>query len=243
MTSPSQFRSRGPLPLGSHRYAAEFNEVKELGSATSTVRTPAQTYIAKWWQSTPVRSWNEVARELASRTGMDGLQTARLLALQGFSAADASISCWNDKYHWDFWRPWNAIPRAAEDGNPATTADPSWAALVTAPYPEHPSGHLCLDGANVSSLWRYFGNATPGGYSITSVSTLLAAGEPTVRHFDSLTQAIDEVVEARIWAGLHFRTADRQGKRLGMDVARHVWKEELRPVWHHHHHHHHGHHH
>ncbi len=113
-------------------------------------------------------------------------------------------------------------------------ADPAWSALITAPYPDHPSGHLCLDGAGVRSLRMYFGDTTTGGYSITSVSALLAAGEPTVRHFDSFTQALDEIVEARIWAGLHFRTADRQAKQLGLDVARYVWKKELQPVHHHH---------
>ena len=236
LTSPSQFRTAGPLRLGGARYAAELNEVKALGSATSAVRTSTQTYIAKWWQSAPVRSWNEVARDLAMRHDLGALHTARLLALENFSEADAAINCWNDKYHWNFWRPWNAIRRAAEDGNAATVADPAWTALITAPYPEHPSGHLCLDGAGVRSLRMYFGDTSPGGYSITSVSALLAAGEPTVRHFDSFTQALDELVEARIWAGLHFRTADRQAKQLGLNVAGYVWKKELQPLRHHHHH-------
>ena len=237
MTSTSQFRTPGPLRLGGHRYAAEFNEVKALGSATSTTRTPTQTYIAKWWQSTPVRSWNEVARDLTGRHDLGALATARLLALQNFSGADASINCWNDKYHWNFWRPWNAIRRAAEDGNAATEADPAWTPLISAPYPEEPSGHMCLDGANVRSLRMYFGDTVSGGFSMTSVSALLTAGEPTVREFGSFKQVLDEIVEARIWAGLHFRTGDRHGKQLGLDVAGYVWNNELQPVRHHHHHH------
>lgn len=235
MASSSQFRTPGPLRLGGHRYAAELNEVKALGSATSTVRTPTQTYIAKWWQSTPVKSWNEVARDLTMRHDLGALHTARLLALQNFSSADAAINCWNDKYYWNFWRPWNAIRRAAEDGNTATVADPAWTPLISAPYPDEPSGHMCLDGANVRSLRMYFGDTVSGGFSMISASTLLGAGEPTVRQFGSFKQVLDEIVEARIWAGLHFRTADRHGKQLGLDVAKHAWSNYLQPLGHHHH--------
>jgi len=234
MTSSSQFRTAGPLALTSTQWATELNEVKAKGAVNSAVRTPTQGYIARWWQSTPARSWNEVARDLAARHGLDALATARLLALQDLSGADAAINCWNDKYHWDFWRPWNAIRRAAEDGNPATDPDPGWSPLVSAPYPENPSGHLCLDGAYATILQKYFGDTIPGGFSITSVSTLLAAGEATVRSFGSFTQVLDEIVEARIWAGLHYRTADLQGRALGVNVANHAAANYLQPVGNHH---------
>jgi hypothetical protein len=235
LESPSQFRTRGPLKLSSARYAREFNEVKEIGAVNSTVRTATQTYIARWWQSTPVRSWNEVGRDLAMRNGLDAVDTARLLAMQNFSGADASINCWNDKYYWDFWRPWNAIQRAAEDGNPATEPDATWLPLIAAPYPDHPSGHLCLDGAHTRILRMYFGDTGDGGYSITSISAFLQPGDAAVRQFDSFSQALDEIVEARIWAGLHFRNADLQGKRLGLSVARYAAAHYLQPVGHHHH--------
>jgi hypothetical protein len=238
--SASQFRTRGPLALSSAQWARELNEVKAVGALNSTTRTATQTYIARWWQSTPAKSWNEVGRELAMRNHLNALETARLLALQNLSGADAAISCWNDKYHRDFWRPWNAIPRAAEDGNPATAPDPGWLPLISAPYPEHPSGHLCLDGAHTRILRMFFGNTVPGGYSITSLSTFLAPADVRTRHFDSFSQALDEIVEARIWAGLHFRTADLQGKALGQGVARYVAAHALQPVHngrHHHRHH------
>jgi hypothetical protein len=151
MQSSSQFRTAGPNALSSAAWAQEFNEVKALGSSNSAVRTPEQTHIAIFWQSTPVLTWNAVARTLAS--DLDIVDTARLLAMENLAGADAAINCWNDKYYWDFWRPWNAIPRAAEDGNPLTEPDPTWAALITAPYPEHPSGHLCLDGARTCACW------------------------------------------------------------------------------------------
>ncbi|WP_243057153.1 vanadium-dependent haloperoxidase [Nocardioides sp. SR21] len=238
MTSSSQFRTAGPLALTSTQWATDFNEVKAIGSATSAVRTAEQGYIARWWQSTPVRSWNEVARDLADRNDLNALDTARMLALANLSGADAAINCWNDKYYWDFWRPLNAIRRAAEDGNAGTEPDAAWTPLISAPYPDHPSGHLCLDGAYTTILRAYFGNTIQGGYSITSVSSLLLAGEATVRTFGSFSQVLDEIVEARIWAGLHFRTADRQGKWLGIRVAWHAGTHYLRPLRHHHHGHH-----
>ena len=105
------------------------------------------------------------------RKRLGALKSARLLALQNLSGADASINCWNDKYYWDFWRPWNAIRRAAEDDNPATKPDAGWLPLIAAPYPEHPSGHLCLDGAHTRILRMFFGDKVKGGYSITSISS------------------------------------------------------------------------
>ena len=237
LRSASQFRTAGPLRLSSTKWATEFNEVKAIGAVNSSVRTATQTYIARWWQSTPVKSWNEVARDLAMRNDLDALATARLLALQNLSGADAAINCWNDKYYWDFWRPWNAIQRAAEDGNPATEPDAAWLPLITAPYPEHPSGHLCLDGAHTRILQMFFGDTIEGGFSITSISTFLLAADARTREFDSFSQVLAEIVEARIWAGLHFRTGDLQGKALGRNVAAYAAAHALQPDGHHHHHH------
>ncbi|HVD87761.1 MAG TPA: vanadium-dependent haloperoxidase, partial [Jatrophihabitantaceae bacterium] len=178
--SSSQFRSVPPPALDSAQWAAEFNEVKSLGRADSATRTPDQTYVAKWWQSAPGLSWNEVARQLITRNGLDAAAAARLLALQNMSGADAAINCWNDKYHFDFWRPWNSITTTLDDGNAGTTTDPSWTALITAPYPEWTSGHNCLDASQVSVLRLFFGD-TPGSFQITSASALLAPAESKVR--------------------------------------------------------------
>src|SRR5258705_2678500 len=115
--SSSQFRSVPPPALSSPEWAAQFNEVKDIGRATSATRTVMQTYIAKWWQSAPGLTWNEVARQLIARNNLNAADAARLLALQNMSGADASINCLNDKYHFDFWRPWNAITTTLDDGN------------------------------------------------------------------------------------------------------------------------------
>ena len=230
MQSSSQFRTAGPRSLTSPEYARDFNEVKALGAANSLVRTSEQTYIARWWQSSAVASWNAVARDLVGREDIDVVDGARLFAMQNLAAADAAINCWNDKYYWDFWRPWNAIPRAAEDGNPATEPDPTWTALITAPYPEHPSGHLCLDGAHTHVLQMFFGDAIEGGYQITSASAFLLPTDPRTRTFSSFSQVLAEITEARIWAGLHFRTADVQGEQLGRNVAEYAADNYFQPV-------------
>jgi hypothetical protein len=162
MESSSQFRSAGPLALDSPAYAAEVNEVKLIGGdgvVTPSIRNPTQTYVAKWWQSNPVASWNDVARQLITRNNLDAAESARLLAMENLAAADAAINDWNDKYHFSFWRPFQAIRRAAQDGNPATSPDLTWTPLLTAPYPDHVSGHLGLDGSHTGVLRMFFGDA------------------------------------------------------------------------------------
>jgi hypothetical protein len=228
--SSSQFRTAPPPALDSPVYAAELNEVQTLGRATGSTRTEDQTYVAKWWQYAPTLAWNEVARQLIERNDLSAADSARLLALQNLSGADAAINCWNDKYHFDFWRPWNAIPRADEDGNPATVAESGWTALVTAPYPETPSGHNCLDTAHVTILRMFFGDAIEGGFRITSASALLTPAEPRVRTFENFSQPLAELIDARIWAGLHFRSADIQGQVLGVNVAEYAAANYFQPV-------------
>jgi hypothetical protein len=229
MQSSSQFRSAPPPALSSAQWAAEFNEVKALGRATGSTRTDEQTYIARWWQSAPVLSWNEVARQLIARNELDAADSARLLALQNLSGADAAINCWNDKYHFDFWRPWNAITTTLDDGNAATVTDPTWTALITAPYPEWTSGHNCLDGAHVAVLRMFFGDA-PGAFQITSLA--MNPGGPAVRSFDTFSQPLAELIEARIWAGLHYRSADVAAQLLGRNVANYGAANYFQPVGH-----------
>jgi hypothetical protein len=231
MQSSSQFRSAGPLALTSAAYAADVNEVKAIGGdgvVTPSTRTGTQTYIAKWWQSNPVASWNGVARQLIVRNDLDVSDAARLLAMENLATADVSINTWNDKYHFDFWRPFQAIRKAALDDNPATSPDPTWTPLLSAPYPEHPSGHLGVDSSHTAVLKMFFGDAPAGGYQITS--SFVNPGGPATRSFTSFSQAVDEIVEARIWAGLHFRTADVQAVQLGTNVANYAAANYFEPV-------------
>jgi PAP2 superfamily len=220
MQSSSQFRSPAPYALASAAYTADLNEVKAIGGdgvVTPSTRTATQTYVAKWWQSNPMASWNDVARQLITRVHLDISDAARLLAMENIAAADAAINTWNNKYHYSLWRPFQAIRRAADDGNSATSPDPTWTPLISAPYPEYTSGHMGLDGAHTTVLRMFFGNEPAGGFQITSA--FVNPGGPATRTFSSFSQAVDEIVEARIWAGLHFRSADVQGVQLGTNVA------------------------
>jgi hypothetical protein len=234
MQSSSQFRSPSPNALTSAAYAADVNEVKAIGGdgvITPSTRTPTETYVAKWWQSNPMVSWNDVARQLITRNDLDAPDAARLLAMENLAAADAAINTWNNKYHFSFWRPFQAIRRAADDGNDATSPDPTWTPLISAPYPEYTSGHMGLDGAHTTVLRMFFGNDPAGGYQITSA--FVNPGGPATRAFSSFSQAVDEIVEARIWAGLHFRTSDVLGAQLGTNVADYAAANFFQPVGNH----------
>jgi hypothetical protein len=222
--SPSQFRTDGPNALTSDAYAEDFNEVKALGRIDSTTRTAEQTHIAIFWQSP--QPWNAVARNLIAdpQHAVDIVDSALLFAMMNLSAADAAINCWNDKYYWDFWRPWTAIQRADEDGNPETEPDPSWTALLTAPYPEHPSGHVSFDGATLEVLQMFFGTDKIR-FGVTSSRF---PGE--TRYFDRFSDALKEIIDARIWAGLHYRTADIQAKILGRKVVHYMAKHYFQPL-------------
>jgi PAP2 superfamily len=224
--SSSQFRTDGPNALTSTAYAEDFNEVKALGSANSTLRTLDQTHIAIFWQSAggPAFLWNGVARNLVGQYGKNVGDSALLFAMMNLSGADAAINCWNDKYYWDFWRPWTAIRHADQDGNPDTEPDLSWTPLLTAPYPEHPSGHLAGDGAHLEVLQMFFGTDKIG----FNVKSSQFGGE--TRHYNRFSDALKEIIDARIWAGLHFRTADMQAQVLGRKVADYMAKHYFQPV-------------
>jgi hypothetical protein len=231
LKSPSQFRTDGPQALRSRAWAKDFNEVKRLGGdgiTTPSARTAEQTHIALFWQSAggPGLTFNAVARNLVDDPtySVDIADSALLFGMLNLSSADAAINCWNDKYYWDFWRPWQAIQRAGEDGNRATKPDPSWTALLTAPYPEHPSGHLCLDGALLRVLPMFFGTDRIG-FDVTSSRF---PGE--LRHYDRFSEPLKEIIDARIWAGLHYRTADVQAQKLGRKVVHYMAKHYFQPL-------------
>ncbi len=228
--SSSQFRSVPPPALESAQWAAEFNEVKSLGRADSCdpVCNPD---LRRQVVAERTRVQLERGRPPAHHPHRPRRRRQRQAprAAEHERSADASINCWNDKYHFDFWRPWNAVTRADEDNNPATVADPTWTALITAPYPEWTSGHNCLDAANTTVLRMFFGDDPVGGpFEITSF--FVNPGGPAVRTFDTFTQPLTELIEARIWAGLHYRSADVAGQILGRNVATYGAANYLQPV-------------
>ena len=230
INSPGQFRPAGPPALTSARYAADFNETKTMGSQTSATRTADQTVYAWFWaSSTASYLWNNVAVSLIERAHDDAhhsntLKNARLLAMLNLAMADAAIGCWEAKYHYVFWRPVTAIPLADTDNNPATIADPAWMPLFATPaHPEYPSGHSCVSGAAGVVLATFFGEKTRIG-----VTSDVMPG--VVRQFDNFSDALEEVKNARIFAGIHFRSACDDGQALGVSVADYVLHHAMQPV-------------
>jgi hypothetical protein len=228
-------RTDGPNALTSKDYAEDFNEVKSLGSLTSTTRTADETTAAIFWQAQPGALYGGVMRSLSARFGLTTAENARLFAMTSLAAADGAIGCWNDKYVWNFWRPIDAIHEAASDGNPRTTADPDWKplfdpstptvpALSTPAFPDHPSGHSCVSSATLHAMQDFFGTDKIGFDIVSS----RFPGQP--RHFDRFSDALKEVIDARVWGGIHFRTADTQGAALGKKVAHWERKHYFQPT-------------
>jgi hypothetical protein len=219
----SMFRAPGPPKLSSSAYARDLNEVKTIGSATSTVRTQDQTEAALWWHDRRSVSW-EIKRQLATTGRLDVLRTARFFAMTDLIVADSGVACFSEKEFWSYWRPVTAISLAGTDGNPATAPDTGWQPLlVTPPFPEYPSGHACGTGARMS-LYRHFFGRDDATFSGSS------ADSGTTRQFTSFSQALTELIGARVWGGVHFRSADLDGAELGEAVTRYAVRHYFRPV-------------
>jgi len=222
LPSARMFRTAGPPALTSAAYAKDVNEVEAIGSATSTVRTADQTEAAKWWNDRRLTEWS-IKRQIAVNERLDTLQTARLFAMVDITLADTSIACFNEKKFWSFWRPITAIQLADTDGNPVTTADPTWTPLlVTPPFPDYTSGHACSTAADMLTLRHFFGRDD-------IAFSAYSADSGTTRSYQSFSGALAELIEARIWGGIHFRTADVQGAKIGENVARYILRHEFQP--------------
>ncbi len=206
------YDSPAPYPLTSKKYAREFDEVKSIGSASSTTRTADQTDQARFWMEGP-QPWTRAARQLAIDRGLRTGESARMFAMLYTTGADALISVWNGKAKYLSWRPITAIREAGRDDNPATEADTGWLPLIaTPPYPDQPSGLSGVSAAMGEALEQVFGHRVR--FSVTSLSS------NTTRSYRSFDEAVDEVVDARVYSGIHFRKADVDAAELGHDIAR-----------------------
>lgn len=213
MSSPDQFRPLGPPALTSDQYAADVNEVKEIGSNSSATRTADQTQIAVFWTGNAPAYWNRAATAISDQRHLTLSENARLLALLNVGMADAQIACWDAKYAYVFWRPINAIRLASTDDNPNTMEDPSWTPLIVTPnFPEYPSGHASVSNAAATVLVAYFGNNA----AFTLTSEVLPG---VIRSYNSFTQAAEEAFNARIYGGIHFRAACRDAQLQGIQIG------------------------
>jgi hypothetical protein len=249
MDSPSQFRPGPPPPLTSDRYAREYNEVKETGStlahpATGACPAPAGTDMARFWAGNFGAQWNQVLRDVSVSRQLGIGDTARLLALANLAAADAGIGIWDTKVHFNFWRPLTAIQQGNADGNDKTAGDPSWVPFIASahfpagsqnpPYPDYLSGANGLTGAYTAMLQLFFKTDNlPFEIYKASPPTVAICTNP--RLYRRISDAAEEVVDARILLGIHFRSADTGARVLGSRVAWHVFTHALRPKrpgWH-----------
>ena len=224
LNSASQFRPDGPNSLTSTEYTEDFDQVKDLGSLNSTTRTAAQTIQALFWTDHDLRVWNDGMLRLAAARGLDLVQTARMLAMAHVSGGDAMIAGFEAKYHYWFWRPYEAIQLAGTDGNSATAPDPTWQPLRPTPnHPEYPAAHAFHSPAVAKALATFFGTDKVA-FSLDSRVT------GTTREYGSFHDAVKDVELARVLAGFHFRNSTLEGSSLGRMVAVYVADRYFQPI-------------
>jgi hypothetical protein len=236
--SGDQFLPAPPLPLSSRAWAGAFAEIKAEGGSASNVRTSEQTDIARFWSTNVIGQYNQALRDLAAGRGLGLLETARLMAMVNIVGADAQISVMNAKYHYAFWRPVTAIDPGAvsasdggpvpgfTDGNRSTVEETGWRPLLTTPnHPEYPAAHGSLTSAMAEVFSEFLGTRR---IELTLTSTVVPT-MPT-RYFEHARDLRKEIVEARLWGGLHYRFSSLAGVALGRDVARYDLDHAFGPL-------------
>ena len=219
MDTASQFRPSGPPSLGSRQWRAEYDEVKALGARFSSHRTPEQTATALFWEPLAGTVWVPTIRRIAAEQALDLPSSARFQAAAFAAFADGLIACWEAKFHFNFWRPITAIQQGDADGNPQNDTDGSWEPLAITPnFPEYPSGHTCVSAAVAHTIESFF------HHDVLIPARNIASGEE--RLFRRATDLVDEVVEARMLLGVHFRAGDEDGAEMGHKIAR-----QIRRTW------------
>jgi len=227
----SQFRAEPPPSLTSHRYAKDLNETEAYGALNSTVRSTEQKAIAYFWVGNNINQYNQTMQSVVGQHSMDLVDAAHLLAMGEIVTTDAGIACFDSKFFYQFWRPITAIRNADKDGNPDTTADPTWQALLSVPgHPEYPSQHGCFtagfsDALAAALQTKHLDVTMPGGENGFSTLT-------TTQHFNDVDDIQKQVVDARVWLGFHFRNSVKQGEKLGNDVASWELKRYFKPTDH-----------
>jgi PAP2 superfamily protein len=218
-----QFRPPPPPPLTSPKYAAAIDEVKTLGVAQGSTRTPDQTQIGLFWNPPIWATWNQIAETAALAHHDTVSQDARSFAALNLTFADSVIAYYDAKYHYRLWRPVTAIQKADTDGNPDTVADPNWTPLsTTAPDPSYPGAHGTISAAGAVVLSSTYGN----DFRFTVTSPALPGVE---RSFVSFSEAAEEASMSRIYNGNHTRIDQVAGENLGRDVAGFVLRNDLLP--------------
>lgn len=234
---PDQFRAPPPPEIDSKAYAAAFDEVKDVGRFQTLQRTPDQTHIALWWKDFAENSHNRLARDLVRKEQLGLAEAVRLFALLNMAIFDGYVSSFDNKFHYNHWRPYTAIRWAANDGNPATEADPTWdnTHRHTYAFPSYPSAHGTACAAAMTAFENVFGTAYAFTMRIPQVDIAGPMSgkmdmQPPERHFESFAAAADECGLSRVYLGIHFRYDSVAGVELGRRVGRNVVDTMLLPV-------------
>jgi len=226
MSDPSQFRADPPPALLSDEWADDYNETKAFGALVGSARTQEQTDIGLFYQEHPAAQLFRNVRLFASGQALTVADAARLFAQVQIGAADALIACWDSKYYYNFWRPVTAIRAGDTDGNPATDPDPSWLPLVPTPsHPEYPAAHGCVTTAFADTIADFMGTK-----DVTITLTSLTSPNRPAHTFFRTDDLIHEIIDARIYGGMHFRTSCHRGVVIGHKVAHWVSKHYFQPV-------------
>lgn len=215
MKSASQFRP-GPTPaLTSEVWARDFNEVKTMGSATSTTRTPEQTEIARFWASSLPDIYIGLVRSVAAASGREVTRNARLYAVAAAAINEAEIATLEAKYHYHFWRPITAIRNGDRDDNPKTERDPDWIPMTVTPMnPEYPCGNCVIAAAVIAVI-----HAEAGRDPVPILKTISNTAPGVTREWTRTEDLVQEVSNARIHAGVHFRNSTEVGNRMGQQIG------------------------
>jgi len=221
LRSASQFDPGPPPALDSDKYASDFNEIKQIGVNLGSTRTTEQSQIAQFWRASPTAIWNNVLTQVVQTRNLNLSERARLFALFYLAAADASIACWGTKYEYNFWRPQPAIMNGDLDGNDSTIGTSPWQPFIpTPPHPEYPSAHSTNSSAMAKILMSEFGD-NPGVPITVTISGI-------TRQWNSFSEGVQEVIDARVYSGIHFRNSDEVGARMGRQIAQFVSHHALR---------------
>jgi hypothetical protein len=225
IATPSQFRPGPPIALESKEWATEYNELKDYGGQNSAERTPEQTATARFWLAGPPVAYHPFLRQLVAAKQMSVVDSARFMALAAIGINDAIIAVLDAKYHYNFWRPITAIRNGDLDGNSATDREATWQPIANTPmHPEYPCSH-CIQSGTVAGIVK----AVLGSEDIPDIAMICPAAPGVTHRFTNMRVYSEEVANARIWAGFHYRFSTRVGTDMGYQIGEYVVKSVMQP--------------
>jgi hypothetical protein len=226
IASPSKFRPNPPIALESQEWATDYNELKDYGGQSSAKRTPQQTETARFWLVGPPVAYHPFVRRLVIAKQMSVVDSARFMALVAIGLNDAIIAVLDAKYHYNFWRPITAIRNGDIDNNPATEREATWQPIADTPmHPEYPCAHCTQSGSVAGVVKAVFGTLDIPEIAMTSPTA------PGITHrWANLTAFTEEVANARIWAGFHYRFSTRVGTEMGYQIGEYMVNTVMQPA-------------